>query len=58
MFNSPTKGVLSTDSVISEISGFVKEEPASFYRLVIGTDSQVKNIDGKSEIDYVTAVDV
>ena len=56
MFNSPTKGVLSTDSVISEISGFVKEEPASFYRLVIGTDSQVKNIDGKSEIDYVTAV--
>jgi len=56
MFNSPTKGVLSTGSVISEISGFVKEEPASFYRLVIGTDSQVKNIDGKSEIDYVTAV--
>jgi len=56
MFNSPTKGVLSTGSVISEISGFVKEEPASFYRLVIGTDSQVKNIDGKGEIDYVTAV--
>ena len=24
--------------------------------MVIGTDSQVKNIDGKGEIDYVTAV--
>lgn len=56
MFNSPTKGELSTDSVISEISGFVKEDPGGFYRLVIGTDSQVKSVNGKSEIDYVTAV--
>lgn len=56
MFNSPTKGVLSTGSVISEISGFVKEEPASFYRLVIGTDSQTKSTGGKPEIDFVTAV--
>lgn len=55
-FNSPTKGVLTTTCVISEISGFVKEEPGSFYRLVIGTDSQAKNTGGKGEIDYVTAV--
>jgi len=55
-FNSPTKGPLSTRRVISEISGFVKEEPGSFYRLVIGTDSQARNTDGQGEIDYVTAV--
>lgn len=56
VFNSPTKGVLTTSSVISEISGFVDEEPARFYRLVIGTDSQTKSTNGKGEIDYVTAV--
>lgn len=56
VFNSPTKGPLTTDSVISEVAGFVKEEPGGFYRLVIGTDSQTKSTDGVSEIDYVTAV--
>lgn len=55
-FVSPTKGVLDLENVISEISDFVNEEPASFYRLVIGSDSQAKRINGKSEIDYVTAI--
>jgi hypothetical protein len=42
--------------MVEEIAGFVDEEPASFYRLIIGTDSQTRRNNGKSEIDYVTAV--
>jgi predicted RNase H-related nuclease YkuK (DUF458 family) len=42
--------------MISDISDFVDEEAQSFYRLVIGTDSQAKRSNGKSEIDYVTAI--
>jgi len=56
MFNSPSKGELATDGVIKEISGFVNEDPAAFYRLVIGTDSQTKSTNGSAEIDYVTAI--
>ncbi|MFZ5933148.1 MAG: ribonuclease H-like YkuK family protein [Patescibacteria group bacterium] len=56
LFISPTKGELDVAKVISEIEDFVNEEPSSFYRLVIGTDSQTKSIDGKAEIDFVTAI--
>lgn len=56
IFNSPTQGPLSTNAVISEVSEFVKDDPGSFYRLVIGTDSQAKSLDGKGQIDYVTAI--
>ena len=56
MFNSPSKGELSTDRVIKEISGFVDEDPYCFYRLVIGTDSQTKSTNGSPGIDYVTAI--
>ena len=55
-FHSPTKGVVTTKQMIREISDFVKGEPDSIYRLVIGTDSQVKRLNGKVEVDYVTAV--
>jgi len=44
------------EKVISEIEDFINEEPRSFYRLVIGSDSQTKAINGKSEIDFVTAI--
>jgi len=53
---SPTKGTLNISEVVSEVSDFVKKDPASFYSLVIGTDSQAKRIDGKSEINFVSAV--
>ncbi len=56
MFNSPTKGELTVEEVIGDVSNFVKAEPGSYYRLVIGTDSQVKSINGKTQIDYITAV--
>lgn len=55
-FNSPSKGQVTAEAMIADISGFVDEEPASFYRLVIGTDSQERRVNGASEIDFVTAV--
>jgi len=55
-FISPTRGEVSISKMVEEIAGFVDEEPASFYRLIIGTDSQARRNNGKSEIDYVTAV--
>ena len=42
--------------MIEEISRFVDEEPSNFYRLVIGTDSQVRRMNGKLETDFVTAI--
>jgi predicted RNase H-related nuclease YkuK (DUF458 family) len=42
--------------MILEIADFVDDEPGSFYRLVIGTDSQARRNNGESEIDYVTAI--
>lgn len=56
MFVSPTTGPASISKVVSNIAGFVEEEPSSLYRVVIGTDSQTKKINGKSEIDFVTAI--
>ena len=56
IFISPTRGEVSISKMVEEIAGFVDEEPTSFYRLIIGTDSQTRRNNGKSEIDYVTAV--
>lgn len=55
-FISPTKGNMSALKVIDELKNFVNEKPDEFYRLVIGTDSQVKRENGESEIDFVTAI--
>ncbi|MGD8744193.1 MAG: ribonuclease H-like YkuK family protein [Candidatus Woesebacteria bacterium] len=55
-FTSPTSGVVTPSAMIGEIAEFVDDEPSSFYRLVIGTDSQAKRLNGKSEIDFVTAI--
>lgn len=55
-FISPTKGELTTLSVVSEIVGFIGEDPDVSYTLVIGTDSQVKRENGLQEVDFVTAV--
>lgn len=55
-FVSPTKGHVSVDKMISDIADFVDEEPASFYSLIIGTDSQVRRLEAKDEIDFVTAI--
>jgi len=42
--------------MIKEIAEFVDSDPGSYYRLVIGTDSQAKRLNGSSEIDYVSAI--
>jgi len=55
-FYSPSKGLLSTGYMIQEISEFVKSEPFDYYRLVIGTDSQLKRVNSHSECDFVTAI--
>ncbi len=55
-FINPTKGVMKKNEMIADIASFVDEEPSSFYRLVIGTDSQTRRNNGKSEIDFVSAV--
>lgn len=55
-FHSPTMGDLSGKEVIEEISKFVNEVPTSFYRVVIGSDSQAKRINSHAEIDFVTAI--
>lgn len=56
IFVSPSKGPLSIDEIVTDIREFVSFEPGGFYRLIIGTDSQAKNGDGKPGIDYVTAI--
>lgn len=56
IFTSPTKGQMSILGVVEEISRFVNGAPDNLYRLVIGTDSQAKRINGEAEIDFVTAV--
>lgn len=55
-FMSPTLGEVDQDRVVEEIANFVKAEPDAYYVVVIGTDSQAKVVEKKSQVDYVTAV--
>ena len=56
MFRNPTKGKLSLDQVVAEISGLIQKEPADSYGLVIGTDSHDRRVKGQSSVDFVTAI--
>lgn len=56
MFTSPTYGQMDLDGVVDQIAGFIGQSPDDSYRIVIGTDSQTKRINGDAEIDFVTAV--
>jgi uncharacterized protein len=53
---SPTFGKMSVNEVVNQISDYIKSEPASYYRLIIGSDSQLKNGNGEACINYVTAI--
>lgn len=55
-FYSPTIGAIDVDCMIETIASFVHEEESSLYRVVIGTDSQARGVNGKSETDFVTAI--
>ena len=50
-FISPTKGTLSFDQVFADIARFVEENPKDRYRLIVGTDSQIRD-----EVCFVTAI--
>lgn len=55
-FISPTRGKLSTKEVVKDISSYLHDDPQSFYRLVIGSDSQERRINGEKIANYITAV--
>lgn len=50
-FVSPTKGRLTFDEMMTEIVGYITGLPTSMYKIIIGTDSQVKQ-----ESCFVTAI--
>lgn len=55
-FTSPTRGKLTAHEVIEDISRYLHEDPESFYRLVIGSDSHERRIEGEKVANYVTAI--
>lgn len=50
-FNSPTKGRMSADEVIADITNYVRADFKRSYNIVIGTDSQVY-----TRTDFITAI--
>lgn len=50
-FISPSRGKMSFEEMMEDIQAYIKGLPCSSYRLVLGTDSQVR-----SETCFVTAV--
>lgn len=50
-FNSPSKGRVSFETLVSEIVYYIHEDPKQKYQVVVGTDSP-----GIREPDFVTAV--
>ncbi len=56
VFINPTIGKMSLDQVVGEISRFIKKEPDSNYRLIIGSDSQEKRLNGKKFLNLVGAI--
>lgn len=52
-FQSPTYGQVDFAEVITKIVDYVESDPEYPYRLIVGTDSQLKNGTGA---DFVTAI--
>lgn len=50
-FASPTKGKLSFEEMMADISGYIIGLPTSAYKVIIGSDSQVRQ-----ETCFVTAI--
>lgn len=51
IFHNPTAGTMDLTGVAKEIAAFICCDPASQYRLVVGTDSE-----GVKQPDFVTAI--
>lgn len=56
VFNNPSIGSLSVGEVVKEIAKFVGQDRNVFYRLVIGTDSKERRLNGSREVEFVTAI--
>ncbi|AEG13716.1 hypothetical protein G7K71_06475 [Desulfofundulus sp. TPOSR] len=50
-FTSPTKGRLTFEQMMADIMGYITGLPSSAYKIIIGSDSQVKQ-----ETCFITAV--
>lgn len=55
-FISPTKGKMTIKKMVSDLVGFMDEDLASSYKLVIGSDSKSKKLQKAIRLDFVTAV--
>lgn len=53
LFQSYTYGLCTPDKLKQSVESYLEAEPLRQYRLVIGTDSQTKNV---SETDFVVAL--
>ena len=51
-FTNPAKGVLNTEEIYRSIINFIKNDPESDYKLIVGTDSHP----GVEEVVFVTAI--
>ncbi len=50
-FVSPSKGPLTFDRMFEDILAYIRESPEARYRLIVGTDSQIRD-----DLHFVTAV--
>lgn len=51
-FNSPTLGNLEYIEVINKIADYIKTDPDSTYKIIVGSDSEAKT----GDVDFVTAI--
>ena len=56
IFTSPTRGKLTASELVDQIAEFLYQDPAAFYRLVIGSDSQERRLGGVKLCNFFTAV--
>ena len=56
IFQNPTLGKLTLNQVSKEVARFIKADPQYSYRLVIGSDSQEKRLNGKKELNLIGAI--
>jgi predicted RNase H-related nuclease YkuK (DUF458 family) len=54
VFTSPTLGYLSFNEVVSTIINFMDESPKNKYKIIVGSDSQLKN----KTADFVSVIAV
>lgn len=54
IFHNPSKGSMNLGNVVNELADYKKEDPDASYKIMIGTDSEVK--EGGTEFVCVVAV--